>query len=230
MSRRRFELPDGTKLDYPPAIGFRSVLVHDGAGGKWRKDIRAVEYHTIWEARFLLALAGKLMGEANIRRLCREGELQAVKFSAELDDFVDTGAAQSLPDSTSAWQIPVSSLIEYFERHGLRCPRVPADIAFSPVVTPPPVQQPQVPADVAPALAIVPLPAERPQVPVGVAPGLAAASKSVPATTTRVMGSRAAKRAQEEMGCLKAVMVLVWAAGFVCLVLTGIIARLKGLW
>jgi hypothetical protein len=51
-----------------------------------------------------------------------------------------------------------------------------------------------------------------------------------PPARSPVMGPRAMKRAQEELGCQKAVVSLLWVTGFAVMALVVAIARVKGLW
>ena len=74
--------------------------------------------------------------------------------------------------------------------------------------------------------------------PVGAAPARPLAAVDPPARPPAtaaparppVMGPRAMKRSQEELGCQKAVVSLLWVTGFAVLALVMAIAKVKGMW
>jgi hypothetical protein len=119
MTRQFFGQPDGEKWDYPDrGIGYRNALVLDRATGKYKHVYHPVEYHYVWEVAYLISAAGKPMGEANVRKMIRQGKLCAVKWNPVIEEFVAPDAALAL-DSTVPWQVSTESLREYFAANGL---------------------------------------------------------------------------------------------------------------
>jgi hypothetical protein len=174
--KRRFldKLEEG-ELDTPDrGIGWRNMLVVNKRTGKRERVYKKVEYHTVWETAFLIGVAGKPMEGANVRKLCRKGKLEGVKFNSIIEDYVSGDAVKLL--NTVPWEVPVWALREYFEENGLvdagreDMPQVP-DVAPCPVVAPVRVDRPEVPAGVAPGPVVAPVRADQHQVPVDVAPG-----------------------------------------------------------
>ena len=70
-------------------------------------------------------------------------------------------------------------------------------------------------------------PARPPSVAVPARPPATSAPARPPAPA---MGPRAMKRAQDDLGCQKAVVSLLWVTGFVVMALVGAIAKVKGIW